>query len=527
MHILYHANIITQDPTNPQVTALAIDQGKIIAVGSSEQLLAECSAKDLKTDLGGKTVWPGLTDSHLHLENYARALQYIDCETDSKEECLLRVAERARTQPEGTWILGHGWNQNVWEAGYGTASDLDKAAPNHPVYLTTKSLHAAWANSRALELAHITPSSPDPKDGVIQRDNDGKLTGILFESAMEIVPQVIPASSPEALVDAIDAAQHALWKLGLTGVHDYDPKTCFVALETLDLHGRLRLRVVKGIPLDLLPHAIGLGLHTGFGSNYLRMGSVKLFADGALGPQTAAMLQPYEGSMDNIGSLFLDREQVFETGQQAVENGISVAIHAIGDHANHEILAGYAQLRQYEKMRHLPHLRHRIEHVQLLHHDDLNGLAKLDIIASVQPIHATSDMHIADRYWGKRAENAYAFRTILNSGAHLTFGSDAPVESPNPFLGIHAAVTRRRTDGTPGQDGWYPQQRLTLQEALDGYTTGPAFAAGCEDHWGRLVPGFVADLIVLSQDPYKIEAQDLFQLKPEATMVAGEWVFQA
>ena len=333
---------------------------------------------------------------------------------------------------------------------------------------------------------------------------------------MELVDKVIPAPTAEMVAQAIHAAQQNLWQVGVTGVHDYDGAMCFTALQILQEQGRLRIRVVKGIPLENLEHAIALGLRTGFGNDFLRTGSVKLFADGALGPQTAAMLQPYEGSPmsqsggspqsgedQNNGMLLLDNEQVFEHGQQASAHGISVAIHAIGDRANHEVLLGYAQLRRYEREHGLPALRHRIEHVQVLHPDDYGRLAELGVIASVQPIHATSDMVMADRYWGSRSAGAYAFRTLMERGTRVCFGSDAPVESPNPFLGLHAAVTRQRPDHSPAADGWYPAQRLALAEALQGFTTGPAYAAGLESQQGLLAPGYFADLIVLAQDPFQ------------------------
>ncbi|MBE0697521.1 MAG: amidohydrolase family protein, partial [Anaerolineaceae bacterium] len=254
---------------------------------------------------------------------------------------------------------------------------------------------------------------------------------------------------------------------------------------------------------------------------------VKLFADGALGSSTAAMLQPYEEDSQNSGMLLMDNEQIFEHGQQAVSNGISIAIHAIGDRANHEVLLAYEQLRGFEREKGLPALKHRIEHVQILHPDDYNQLARLGIIASVQPIHATSDMYAADRHWGKRSVGAYAFNTLIERGTNICFGSDAPVESPNPFLGLHAAVTRRRPDGSPAQDGWYPAQRLALEDALHGFTLGPAFAAGLENQLGRLAAGYFADMIVLNEDPFEMSADLLYRIKPCATMVGGEWVWQA
>jgi predicted amidohydrolase YtcJ len=246
------------------------------------------------------------------------------------------------------------------------------------------------------------------------------------------------------------------------------------------------------------------------------------------------MFQPYEGEPDNRGILLIDGEELFEKGRQAVENGLSLSVHAIGDQANHEVLDAIEQLRNLEReitslrnnAKQTPaRLRHRIEHVQIIHPDDLPRLAALDVIASMQPIHATSDFPTADRFWGSRSRYSYAWRDVLNSGTRFAFGSDAPVESPNPFLGIHAAITRRRADGSPGPDGWYPSQRLNLGEALHGFTSGPAYAAGLEDRLGMLAPNYLADLLVLDSDLFACELDEIHHILPQATMVGGNWVY--
>jgi predicted amidohydrolase YtcJ len=313
----------------------------------------------------------------------------------------------------------------------------------------------------------------------------------------------------------------------LTGLHDFDRRDSFIALQELHARQQLKLRVTKNIPVESLEHATELGLRTGFGDDWLRIGSVKAFMDGALGPRTAAMIQPYLGEPENRGILNMDAEQLFEHARRAADVGLGMTVHAIGDRANHEVLNAYEQLRSYEDQRGLPHLRHRIEHVQVLHADDAARLAQLKVVASMQPIHATSDMPAADRFWGERCTLAYAWRTQLEHGARLAFGSDAPVESPNPFWGLHAASTRRRADGSPRPDGWYPEQKLTLAEALDGYTLGPAYAAYAEDRMGRLAAGHLADLIVLETDPFASEPDDLLSMRSAATMVGGEWVLKS
>jgi predicted amidohydrolase YtcJ len=270
-------------------------------------------------------------------------------------------------------------------------------------------------------------------------------------------------------------------------------------------------------------HAVGL--RGGFGDDMLRIGNIKVFMDGALGPHTAAMFQPYIGGENNRGILNMDGEELFEHGRKAAQTGLALTVHAIGDRANHEVLNAYEQLRAYEKENGLPALRHRIEHVQVIHPEDAPRLAQLNIVASMQPIHATSDMLMAEAFWGERSRLAYAWKTQLENGARLALGSDAPVESPNPFWGLYAAVARRRADGSPSANGWYPAERLTLAEAWAGFTLGPAYAANLENRLGRLAPNHLADLIVLEKDPFACPAEDLLEMQSSATMVGGEWVY--
>jgi predicted amidohydrolase YtcJ len=533
MRIFYNAKIYTLDEKLPLASAIVIERGHILAVGEERSIISQFGDFSEQIDLGQRAVIPGLTDAHIHLQHFAMGLQNVDCETSTSEECLKNVEVRASSTPPGEWVLGHGWNQNNWTEGYGTAEQLDRIAPQNPVYLTAKSLHAAWANSAALRQSGTSAQTPDPEGGKIQRHEDGSPTGIFLETAMSLVSNVIPEPLSENVAKAIFSAQSKLWEMGLTGVHDFDGRTCFAALQQLHTAEKLKLRVVKSIPLESLSYAIGLGLRTGFGDDWLRIGSIKAFADGALGPRTAAMLKPYEGEPENRGLLMLDSEALFEQGQLAVENGLSLAVHAIGDNANHEVLKAYSQLRDFEHQRILStegriksqHLRHRIEHVQIIHPDDLPRLASLDVIASMQPIHATSDYPTADRYWGDRSRFSYAWQKLLDQGTRMAFGSDAPVESPNPFWGLHAAVTRRRKDGSPGPQGWYPAQKLSLSAALEGFTSGAAYAAGMDGQLGKLAPGYFADLLVLNEDIFTCDPDNIWEIRPHGTMIAGEWVY--
>jgi predicted amidohydrolase YtcJ len=524
MKLLYNGRFYRPHSTGNPVTAMIVGGDTILGLGSDDELLAGAPRGINKLNLEGKTVWPGLTDSHLHLKMYGDFLSQVDCETPTLEECLARVAERTAIKPAGEWILGHGWNQNIWEHGFGTASNLDQISTLHPIYLTDKAAHSGWANSLAMKIAGVDSHTPDPDGGRIQRDNQGNPTGIFFENAVRLIEDAIPPQATEQVQNALLAAQDSLLKVGVTSVHDFDGSECFAALQALQADHKLKLRVCKGIRLEDMEAAIRMQVHTGFGNDQLWLGSVKCFADGALGPQTAAMLMPYEGTQD-FGTLLLTADQVFEIGMQAVKNGLSLAIHAIGDAATHEVLNGFGMLREFERRNHLPALNHRIEHLQLLHPDDILKPEQLGITASMQPVHATSDMYTADRHWGNRTRYAYLFNTMAKSGARVVFGSDAPVESPNPFLGLHAAVTRQRADGSPSPDGWYPEERMTLEMALEAYTRAPASLSGKAGKLGAFIRGAQADLIVLDADPFSIPPQELQAITPAAVMAGGEWIF--
>ncbi len=530
MQLLINGRLHTLDARQPHATALAIRDGQIVAVGRDDDVLALKSPGAEMLDLQGRTVLPGLIDSHLHWEWYALGLQAVDAETDTLDECLRRVGERAAAAPAGSWVTGRGWNQNLW-AGFPSRADLDRAAPDHPVYLIAKSGHAAWANTAALKIAGVTAGTAPPAGGEIVRDDAGEPTGIFLEDAMGLIGRHIPEISEAQLAELMRPAFENAWRAGLTGIHCFDGRRAFAAFQILKERGQLGLRVVQMIRVAYLDHAAALGLRSGFGDDWLRVGNVKVFMDGALGPRTAWMVEPYAGEPENTGIVVTDPEELYERASLAARSGLAMTVHAIGDKANHELLNVYATLRGEETARADPaqqaggraRLRHRCEHVQILNAGDYARLGELGVIASMQPIHATSDMLMAERYWGARNAGAYAWRTQLEAGAVLAFGSDAPVESFNPFWGLHAAVTRRRADGSPGPDGWYPEQRLSVMEAVRAYTLGAAYAGYMENRVGSLAPGKLADLIVLDQDIFTCDPMAIRDTAVLGTMIAGDW----
>ena len=516
--VLYNAVVHTVDAQQPHASAIAIDGERVRACGDDEAMCALLTRGGRALDLQGRCVIPGLIDAHVHFEGFALGLSEIDAETASLDELLERVRTRARQTPADGWLLGWGWNHNAWDGQWPHKGQLDDAAPNHPVFLRAKSGHAGWANSRALALAGIDRSTPDLAGGQIVRDGCGEATGILLEEAQALIPT--PEPSVEEVAQAMHRAQQQALARGLTGVHDVDGTRAFAAWQLLRARGQMQLRVCKSIPSSKLDEALAVGLRSGLGDAWLRLGGVKYFSDGALGPRTAWMLDSYTGEPNNVGMALMDMDRLRDDVTRASAGGLCCWIHAIGDRANREVLDALDAVRG-------DGLRHRIEHAQLLHPDDLPRFAAQSVIASVQPIHATSDMHIVERFWGERGRLAYAFNSLLSSGAAVAFGSDNPVEPIDPLWGIHAAVTRRRADGTPGREGFYPQERLTPLDALHGYTLGAAYASGEEAHKGSLAPGKLADLVVLDGDLCAIDPTQLCELQVLGTMVGGTWRYRA
>jgi predicted amidohydrolase YtcJ len=518
--VLVNGVVRTMDARGTVASAVAARDGRIVFVGDDR------GARDAAAgpggaevlDLGGACVLPGLVDAHLHFAWFARSLEEVDAGTRTRAEAVDRVRARAAATPAGQWIGGSSWDHNEWDR-LPTRQDLDAAAPRHPVALKAKSGHAMWVNSAALQRAGIRAGAADPPGGKIARDTAGVPTGILYENAMDLVWAVIPERPASAIAESMREAQRCALAAGLTGFHDFDGVPAFRALQLLDERGLLAMRVLKGIPREMLGEAAALGIRSGFGDGLLGIGHLKLFADGALGPQTAWMLEPYEGS-SSTGIPTLTPDALRADIARARDAGIACAVHAIGDAAVRAVIDAYEAVRGGAGAA-APCLPDRIEHVQLVAAADIPRIAALGIVASMQPIHATSDMVIADRHWGARAATSYAWRSVLDAGATLAFGSDCPVETISPLAGIHAAVTRRRADGYPGPEGWRSLQRVSVEEAVRAYTLGAARAAGQENHVGTIEPGKLADFTVLEADPFAVDPHAIRDLPVRATIVAG------
>jgi hypothetical protein len=427
--------------------------------------------------------------------------------------------------------LGQGWNQDGWpDPRLPGRGDLDDLAPANPVILWRTDLHLAWVNSRALQAAGITADTPDPESGIIGRDEAGQPAGILRELAINLVRRVIPPPTADETDTAMRQAITATHRLGLIGVHDMrimggeDGPPAFRAWQRLHAARALNLRVWMMLPGERLGEAIALGLRTGFGDDTLRVGGIKLFADGATGPRTAWMLAPFEDA--GTGLPLTPMAEIAQLVSRAHQAGISAAVHAIGDRAVRELLDVFTEVLPRLRGADRPLAPHRIEHVQHSHPADLKRLAPLGLVASVQPIHVTDDMAMIERACGERARWAYAFRDLLDAGTVLALGSDCPVASPNPFWGIHAAVTRQRRDGTP-TGGWHPAQRLTVAEAVRGYTLGPAHASGQVARQGSLTPGKLADLVVLGRDIFAIPLEEIADTEVWLTVFDGQIVYRS
>lgn len=528
-YVVHNARVYTVDSANPMAEAFAVEAGRLVAVGSDADVLA-AHPDWPREDLEGRTVIPGLIDAHAHLMGLGESLLQADLVgTASKAEVVERLRAFAETLPEGAWITGRGWDQNDWGSGepFPTRADLDAAFPDRPVWLGRIDGHASWANTAALRAAGVDPEAAapaDPEGGAVIRDAAGRPTGVFVDAAEALVAESVPAPDLAFQAAALERALAETARYGLTGVHEAG-----VPLATLDLYrefaasGRFPLRnyaMITPGEIEAFCAAHPDGVREADGRLVVR--SVKVYADGALGSRGAALLEDYADEPGNHGLLFQPMEALQATAEAAMRCGLQVNTHAIGDRANRAVLDAYEGAIAATGG---GPGRHRIEHAQVLTLGDVERFARLGVIASVQPTHATSDMPWAEARLGDRARGAYAWRRLLDAGARLALGSDFPVERVDPLLGFHAAVTRQDGDDQPA-GGWYGNQVLTREEALRGFTLDAAYAAFMEDEVGSLEVGKRADYVVLSDDLMRVAPEALLDVTVVATVLDGVPIYQ-
>lgn len=524
--VLSDARVHTLDPEQPSARAIAVQDGRIVAVGGPEIVKAWIGPSTRLVPLAGRVVVPGLVDSHLHLLGIGKRRSELNLiGTKTLEDVLARVRNKAAQTPSGQWIRGRGWDQNDWSdhRGFPSASDLDRVAPGHPVVLTRVDGHAIWTNSAALAIAGVTAETRSPPGGkIITRG--GHPTGILIDNAATLVEGHVPPYSAEELEQAILLGQQECLAAGLTQVHEMGlgPRA-LAALRRLDEAGRLRIRVyamIDGSLEDLTPY-MKAGPRVAQGTQRLTVRGLKFYMDGALGSRGAALLAPYSDARRQRGLLLTPTSVLEARVRTAKIHGFQVAVHAIGDRANREVLDIFERVYGADDGTHRP----RIEHAQVLHPDDLPRFASLNVIASIQPTHATSDMPWAEKRVGpRRIRTAYAWKSLLTTGARIAAGSDAPVEDVSPLVGLYAAMTRKDLLGFPA-DGWYPAERMSPVEALAAFTSGGAYASFRENEAGRVAVGRAADLTVIDQDPLSANEDQLASLQAVMTVVSGRIEF--
>ncbi len=515
--LFYNGNIYTMDAKRPKAQAMAIEGNRIVAVDEEIKRLKPEQFK--KIDLRKKTVLPGFIDSHTHFISLAQGLGLLDLdECRSLEETLRKLKVYANQKNQGGWILAKRWNINLWKNRVlPDKKILDNITAATPIVVSSKDGHSLWVNSKTLELAKIDELTADPHGGKIERYPDSKEpSGILREKACDLVYKIIKEPGKKLMVELLKTAFGLAHQKGIVGIHDCEDEKALEIFKFLQQEDKLSLRVFMMIPQKNLDEAIKLGLKTGSGNEYLRIGGIKIFEDGALGSRTALMFKPYDREPKNFGVEVNTQKELFETVKKASQSELSVAIHAIGDRANHQAL------NAIEKGNKNKNLRHRIEHAQLLDSKDIKRFAQIGVIASMQPIHCPSDREMALKHWGKRSHLAYAFKTLLTSGTRVAFGSDLPLYDFDPLKGIYSAITRKKENG---DNSWNPKEKISVAQAVYAYTKGAAYASYEEDLKGSLGAGKLADLVVLSKDIFEISSDELLKTRVLATVWDGKLVY--
>ena len=528
--LIVNAHVITMDRAKPRAEAIAIQGDSIAWVGSSEEAKKLFPTTARIIDLHGAIVLPGIIDAHTHLMSLGESFLKLNLKgVATQEEVFELVRQKAASASPGEWILGWGWDEGKWSSPYPTNKGLNEAAPNNPVYLVGLHTFASWANKNSLQLAGITKDTPDPDQGkILHYEKTGEPSGVLLNRAQQLVDKHIPPMTLTQVKHALQLAAQECVRNGLTSVHEAQVSRIMVqALRELVSEGRMPVRVYtmldaadKALANEWLERGPEIDPH-----HQLTIRAFKLFADGALGSRGAALLEPYSDAPQTKGVITTPEADVFQLTRSSLQRRFQVCTHAIGDRANRMVLDAYAKALTDVPQARDPRLR--IEHAQVLAPEDVPRFSKLGVIASMQPTHATSDMAWAQaRLGSQRIKGAYAWQSVLKTGAHLPLSSDFPGETMNPFYGIYAAITRQDPQGNP-PGGWYPEQRLTLDEALRGYTIEGAYAEFEEKAKGSIEPGKLADLTVISEDITSLAPTQILNIRVLKTFVGGRVVYEA
>lgn len=527
--IVTNARVWTGEPARPAAEAIAVAGGRVAAVGSAAAVSAWRGPSTRMIDARGSRVLPGFNDSHVHFVSGGLQLDAVDLrQAPSAREFARLIGERAQKTPAGEWVLGGDWDDQLWSPpDLPTRQLIDPASPATPVFVNRFDGHMAVANSLALKLAGVTAQTPDPPGGTIVRDQKGMPTGVLKDAAMGLVYKVVPALTAERRMAAVKRALAHASSLGVTSLRDMGPDPAdLAAYAELAEHGELSARISAAPPELRWDEQARLGIRRGFGTPFFRLGAVKGFADGSLGSTTAYFFDPYTDAPNTRG--LLADEMIPVEGMRrrligADAAGLQLCVHAIGDHAVSMVLDLFTDVQRTNGAR---DRRFRIEHAQHVAGKDFARFADLKVIAAVQPYHAIDDGRWAERRIGaERIKTTYAFKSFLDAGVRLALGSDWPVAPMNPLLGIYAAVTRATLDGKH-PTGWVPDQKISVEEAVRGYTAGSAYAEFSEGEKGAVGPGMFADLVILSEDIFAIEPARIRDVAVRTTIVGGRVVYE-
>ena len=490
----------------PETEAIAVNKGSIECIGETRDLMNKFHGYQT-IDLQNLRVLPGFIDSHTHFLAYCLKQQQIDLDGLSLEKCIEKIKLKVNESKPGEWILGQGWNKNIWTyPEFPNRFMLDQVSPDNPVCLESRDYHSTWINTKALDI--IQHKHTLLNNDLVLKDVQGVISGVFFESAREIIWNYLPSPDLCRKKKALQSGLCLAHKNGLSGVHSFESLEDYFIFKTLS-EENYPLRVCVYLPYRELNNIISNPNIVSYKSDFFQFGGIKFFMDGALGSQTALMFDPYENSQNNYGELCINPDFLEKQIQLANQNRIPCAVHAIGDKANNKLINTFNKFRNNGS-------RNRIEHAQLVSDNDFEKF--WDIVTSMQPIHIREDIDSAEKYWGKRSENAFAFKKLMKSGAHLAFGSDAPVETPNVFEGIYSALTRT---SRKNNISWYPDQCLTLTEIIHAYTMGSAFAASCENKLGSIEPGKKADFMVLTDDIFSCNTEYIPEINVQLMIING------